>query len=207
MANFRNLQRKALRRTKPIKDFARLWWESGLRGLLALGAGIAVLVTVYPHADSLLRIFGAYLLTDGAIMLILAAVEAGQHKSWEKLALSGTLGVVFGVVNLIGHGPMALRADFIAIRTFITGISGIIIARQLIVSPSEKMLIWLLALAGLGSIIFSFVISIGPLLTEHLIDRLAWYFALYLFTLSSLLFVCSGWLFVLNRRPVPAVPA
>ncbi len=194
-------------RTNSITDFARRWWGLGLRGLLGLGAGIAMLVTPYPYADSLLRVFGAYMLTDGTTMLVLAAVAASHHKSWGKLALSGALGVIFGLTNLIGHGPVEMRADFVAVRTFVTGISGIIIARQLVVAPSEKLLVWLLILAGLGSIVNSFVISVGPLLIPHLLDRFSWFFALYLFTLSFLLLGCSTWLFVLNRKSAPAAPA
>jgi uncharacterized membrane protein HdeD (DUF308 family) len=188
---------------KPINDVARQWWGMGLRALLALGAGIAILVTPYPHAEDLLRVFGGYLLTDGMVMLILAAVAASRHKRWGKLALSGLLGVGFGLTNLIGIGSVTMRADFVAIRTLITGLSGILVARQLIVAPSEKLLVWLLVLAGLGSIIYSFVISVGPLLAEHLLDQLAWYFALYLFTLGFLLLACSVWLFILNRKASP----
>lgn len=192
---------------KPLGDFARRWWGYGLRGLLALGTGIAILVTSFPHAEDLLRVFGGYLLSDGIVMLVLAAVAAKRHKSWGRLAVSGVLGVVFGLTNLIGSGPVTFRADLVAIRTFLTGVSGIIIASQLIVGPSEKPLVWLLILAGLGSIIYSFVISVGPLLADHLLDRLGWYFALYLFTLSFLLLICSAWMFMLNRKPARAAPA
>jgi hypothetical protein len=178
-----------------------------LARLTGAGAGIAILVTPFPHAEDLLRVFGGYLLSDGIVMLVLAAVAAKRHKSWVRPAVSGVLGIVFGLTNLIGSGPVTFRADLVAIRTFLTGVSGIIIASQLIVNPPEKLLVWLLILAGLGSIIYSVVISVGPLLADHLLDRLGWLFALYLFSLALLFLICCAWLFVLNRRPARAAPA
>ncbi|HLV99141.1 MAG TPA: DUF308 domain-containing protein [Ktedonobacterales bacterium] len=194
-------------RKKSVNDLARDWWLMGLRGLAALVACVIFLVTPLPRADNLLRVFGGYLLTDGIILLVLTILEIRHRKSWAKSALSGVLGVIFGITNLIGSGPVMVRAVVIAIRTFVTGVSSTRIASQLHVPPSERLLAWLLALAGIGSVIFSLIISVGPLLLSHLLDRFGWVAVLYTFCLGILFLILSLWLFKLNQQPAQATAA
>jgi uncharacterized membrane protein HdeD (DUF308 family) len=195
-------------RKSTISDFARDWWVMGLRGLAAVAAGIIMLATSFPRIDNVLRVFGGYLLIDGAILLIIAALAARQHKSWtKKEAVNGLLGIVFGVVNLIGGSPVLMRADFIALRTFIAGVSGIVSARQLRVDPPETPLVWLLMLAGVSSAIFSILLAGGLLLEERIRDQFGWLAAAYLFAFGLLFLAISAWLLVLHRRPASALPA
>ncbi len=194
-------------RQKSVNDLAHEWWAMGLRGLASLVACVVFVATPLPHAENLLRVFGGYLLTDGVVVLALTGFEVRRGKSWAKSALNGFLGVVFGITNLIGSGPVALRTDFVAIRTFLMGVSGIITAGRLHVAPSERLLAWLLLSSGIGSVIFSLMISVGPLLMAHLLDQFALVAAAYTFCLSILLLTISFWLLKLNRKTATAAAA
>jgi uncharacterized membrane protein HdeD (DUF308 family) len=191
-----------------LSDLARDWWEMGLRSLAAMVSGVIILVAPFPYADALLRVFGGYLLTDGVITLIMATLRARQRKSWAKSALNGLLGVLFGVANLIGGGlPLEVRADLIAFRTLLVGVSSLITARRLRVAPSDALLQVLLTLAGAGSVVFSLIIAIGPRLKVHFLDEIGWLIALYLFSFSLLLLIISFWLWLLNRKLAAAATA
>jgi uncharacterized membrane protein HdeD (DUF308 family) len=188
-------------RKKSVNDLAREWWAMGLRGLAALGACVVFVATPVPHADNLLRVFGGYLLADGIIMLMLTIAEVRHRKSWAKSSVNGLLGVVFGITNLLGSGSIALRANVVAIRTFLAGISGILTARQMRADLADHLLAWLMVAGGVGSILFSMLISLGPLLIDHLLDRFSWVAVLYTFCLGMLFLLISFWLLRLHRLP------
>ena len=194
-------------RQKSVSDLARDWWVMGLRGLAAMVACVIILVTSFPYAENILRVFGGYLFIDGLIVLILAAFEARRRKGWAKAALNGLLGVIFGITNLIGSGPLRFRADLIAARTFLAGISNIITARQLRIPPSEWLLSWLLVMAGFGSVIFSLMLSVGPLLVGQLPHEFGWVGALYTLGLGILFLTISFWLLKLHRKPASTAAA
>src|SRR5947209_19331286 len=124
---------------KSVADVTGDWWSVALRGVVALLAGVVALlagvvivVSPIPHQSHLLPVFGAYMLTEGIVELVTAARAARAHQPWYKVAAQGILGVLFGLVNLVGAGlPAVVRADFIALRTFVLGVSDIIVARRL----------------------------------------------------------------------------
>jgi uncharacterized membrane protein HdeD (DUF308 family) len=190
---------------KSVSDLTSDWWAVGLRGILALVAGVVIFLTPLPHTERLLRVFGAYLILDGAIALVMAGLAARRHESWARSTLNGVLGVFFGLTNLIGGGlPVVLRADLIALRTFLTGVSGIIVARQLRDDLPEMLPAWLLMLSGVGSVIFSVVIFLGPTLEERLAGQLDWLAAVYLIGFGFLLLAVAIRLRTLSRRAVRA---
>ena len=67
-------------------------------------------------------------------------------------------------------------------------------------------------MAGFGSVIFSLMVLVGPLLVSpllvgHLLDEFGWVAAVYTLVFGSLLLTISIWLFRLNRKPAPAATA
>jgi uncharacterized membrane protein HdeD (DUF308 family) len=195
---------------KSVADVTGDWWSVALRGVVALLAGVVIVVSPIPHQSHLLPVFGAYMVTDGIIELGTAARAVRAHQPWSKAAAQGMLGVLFGLVNLVGSGlPAVVRADFIALRTFVHAVSDIIVARRLRTEGPTRLPAWHLLLGGLGSVIFSVILVVGPALQERLLGRLDWLACLYLVGLGLLLLTLAARLRALHRVPpaTPSVPA
>ena len=121
-------------------------------------------------------------------------------------APQGLLGVLFGLVNLLGVGlPAVVRADFIALRTFVLGMSDISVARRLRTEGPATVPAWHLLLGGIGSAIFSVLLVVGPALQARLLGQLDWLACLYLVGLGLLLLTLAARLRALSRVP-PSTP-
>jgi len=190
---------------KSVDELAGEWWSVALRGVFALVAGIAISVSPIPHNERLLRIFGIYLLVDGVLTLLTAAKALRQHGSWWRSAVDGLLGVFLGYTNIVGGGlPAATRADLIALRTCVLGVLGILAARQLRGTLPEALPERLLVLAGVGSVIFSVIIFVGPAIEARVLGKLNWLATLYLVVFGLLLLVIAARLRRLAQAPATA---
>jgi uncharacterized membrane protein HdeD (DUF308 family) len=196
--------RSAMHKKLP-DELAGEWWSVGLRGVLAVVAGIVLYVSPIPHVDHLLRVFGAYMIADGIIDLFMAVRTVRRRQSWLRMGLSGVLGIVFGFVNVVGGGlPAAVRAGLIGVRTFISGISSVLAARKMRAALPDELPEWLLMLSAVGSIVFSVIILVGPTIRARLLGRLDWLAALYLVGLGVLWLVLAVRLRALSHMPTSA---
>ncbi|MGZ3585245.1 MAG: DUF308 domain-containing protein, partial [Ktedonobacterales bacterium] len=176
-----------------------------LRGLLAVVAGIAIYLSPIPHTDHLLRVFGAYMIVDGLIELFITVQAVRQRQDWLRPGINGVLGVVFGLFNVVGGGlPAVVRADLVAVRTFISGISSFLLARQVRTELPADLPEWLLQLTALASIVFSVIIFVGPAIEARIVGELDWLTALYLIGLGLLLLVIAARLRAVSRIPAGA---
>jgi uncharacterized membrane protein HdeD (DUF308 family) len=139
---------------------AHNWWAIALRGLFAVLFGIAAFVWPALTLAILVILWGAYALVDGLLNLA-AAVRAAQMKmTWWPLVLEGILGIAAGVVAFLWPGITALALLYlIAAWAILTGIVEIIAAVRLRNVISGE---WLMALAGLLSIIFGVILIAAP---------------------------------------------
>lgn len=139
---------------------ARNWGLVALRGLVALLFGIATLYRPALTLAFLVFLFGAYAFIDG-IFSVIAAV-ANRHDQPYRVALlvSGIVGIIIGVVTYITPGVTALALlYFIAAWAIVTGLAQIAAAiRPRKVVAGE----WLLALAGVLSVLFGVVLDARP---------------------------------------------
>jgi uncharacterized membrane protein HdeD (DUF308 family) len=186
---------------KSVNDLTREWWSVALRGMVAVVAGVAVVVSPIPHLDHLLRVFGAYMLVDGIVDLVTAVQAARRHQSWLKPLASGILGILVGMANLIGGGiPVPVRADLIALRTFVVGAFSIV-AWRLRTELPETLPQWLMMLCGIGSVILSVIIVVGPAIEARILGPLDWLACLYLVGFGLLLLTLAARLRTLSRGP------
>lgn len=108
----------------------------------------------------LVLLFGAYALVDG-VFLIVASIGGrdGDDRWWVGL-LQGIAGVVAGILTLVWPDITALvLLYFIAAWALITGVLEIVIAIQYRRALEGE---WLMALAGIASILFGLLLFIFP---------------------------------------------
>jgi uncharacterized membrane protein HdeD (DUF308 family) len=126
------------------------------------GVLIGVLAFLWPGITIavLVGVFAAYAIIDGFTNLFLGMTHMpGQGRSWAQV-LQGVLGIAAGVLTLIWPGVTALVLIlFIGAWAVVTGVFEIAAAIRL-----RKVIHgeWLLALSGILSVLFGFVMFAFP---------------------------------------------
>lgn len=146
--------------TRPLLEtLAQNWWLLLLRGLLGILFGVATFVWPAISLLSLVILFGAYTLVDGAFALI-AAFKGGKRKGTGWLVFVGLTGVAAGILTFVYPGITALvLVVFIGVWALIRGIFEIIGAIRLRREISQE---WLLIFAGVISVLFGLAVLINP---------------------------------------------
>lgn len=174
---------------------ARDWWVFAIRGIAALVFGVLAFIWPETTLTVLVFLFGAYVLVDGASLLVaLARGEAVARRHAWAVGIMGVLGIVAGVVTFAWPGLTALSLLYlvalwaIAMGTFqvvaaivlrrelegefwmaLGGVASIVFGAFLIVSPGAGLLslVWLV---GLWTVVFG-VSSLGLAHRLHGIDK------------------------------------
>jgi len=143
-----------------VKGLSQNWWLFLLQGVLSIVLG--VLLLVWPgHALAVLILFIGLLALFNGIVAVFAAIGAeGVRPPGGWRLTQGIVGIVAGLAILRWPGVTALVALFLvgtwAIVTGIVEIVGAIIGRSEI--PSA----WLVALAGVVSLLFGIAMFAWP---------------------------------------------
>ena len=156
-----SLERAASPLGRPmLHALANRWWLLLLRGLAAILFGVLAFIWPGITLVTLVLLFGAFALIDGATAL--AAAFSGTAKpvpSW-WLILVGVLGIAAGIVIFLWPGMSAiLLVLFIGGWAVAHGIFEIIGAIQLRKEIDNE---WTLILGGIISVIFGIIILIAP---------------------------------------------
>lgn len=137
------------------------WWLMTLKGALAIGFGLVVLILQFPFVKrSLTTSFGILVIASGLLILIGAILHKKTSPRWAwwlgeaivDLALGG-----FFVTKPQWAGAFFLL--FLALWAFITGFIQVITSLRLKTYMDNW---WILILTGLFSILFSILIFINP---------------------------------------------
>lgn len=140
---------------------AENWWSLVIRGLVALIVGIIAFVLPGITLAALVILFGAYALIDGVVSFIGAWKASRAHERWGVLVLEGIAGIVASVVTILWPGITAFAlVVLIAAWALVTGAFEIAASIRLRKYISGE---WLLALSGIASIIFGFLMIAFPL--------------------------------------------
>lgn len=136
------------------------WWMLLIRGLAAIAFGL--LAYFYPGAAlaALVLIYGVYALVDGVFAIVAAINQGEHHRPWGFLLFSGIVSIIAGLVTFFYPGITALvLLTIIAAWGIVRGVLEIAAAVQLRrVVPHD----WLLALAGILSIVFGVLLIAYP---------------------------------------------
>jgi uncharacterized membrane protein HdeD (DUF308 family) len=136
------------------------WWALVLRGLAAIAFGILAFVWPQITLTALVFLWGAYALVDGAFAIAAGVKSHGENKRWWVLLLEGILGVAAGLVAFLVPGITALALlILIAAWAMVTGAFEIAAAIQLRKHIKGE---WLLALAGVASVLFALALLFNP---------------------------------------------
>ena len=142
-----------------LHALARNWWLILLRGVCAVIFG--VLTFVWPGVTllTLVLLYGAYALIDGAIA-IWAAIVGGEPAPRWWLLIVGLLGIAAGLVTLLMPGVTALvLLLFIAFWAILTGVMQIVGAIRLRKEIDNE---WMLAAGGVLSVLFGIILIVQP---------------------------------------------
>jgi uncharacterized membrane protein HdeD (DUF308 family) len=149
-----------------------------VRGAAAVIFGLVTLVWPGLTVTALVLLFGAYALVDGVSALV-AAFTSGSHDGTSKaiVILLGLTGVAAGVITFLWPGITALALLFvIAGWAFVTGVFEIVAAIRL---RRELRGEWLLALAGVLSVLFAVLLVVTPGAGALVITWLIGWYALF----------------------------
>lgn len=145
-----------------------------LRGVMAVI--FALLAFIWPAITlSVLVVFlGAYLFVDGLFTLVYGFQVLKKDSHWWVLVLEGLLGMAAGMVALFMPAITAVfLVTLIAIWAVVTGILEIILAIRLRKEITNE---WMLAIAGVFSVIFGILLIAQPIAGVVVI---AWWLGIY----------------------------
>jgi uncharacterized membrane protein HdeD (DUF308 family) len=140
---------------------SRYWWTVVLRGAIAVVFGVVALIWPDITVRVLVLLFGFYALLDG--LLALAALLVGgnlvsERRGW--LIVEGIAGIAAGVIAFLWPEITALVLLYlIAAWAIATGVLEVAVAIWL---RRELRGEWLLALAGIVSVVFGVFLIVRP---------------------------------------------
>jgi len=139
---------------------ANNWWAVALRGVCGIVFGIIAFLLPGVALAALVFLFGAYALVDGMFALV-SAVRAGrEHGRWGTLAFYGVAGILAGVwAFAVPVLTLFALVGLVAAWALITGALEIAAAFRLRQTIRGE---WLLALAGVCSILFGAALLLAP---------------------------------------------
>jgi uncharacterized membrane protein HdeD (DUF308 family) len=143
-----------------VADLARYWWVLAIRGVAAILFGIAAFVWPGITLTVLVLLFGAYALVDGIFAVVAGISVRKEQERWWLMVLEGVVGIIIGVLTFLYPSITALvLLYFIAAWAIVTGAFEIAAAIRLRREIEGE---WLLALAGIASLIFGVLLVIQP---------------------------------------------
>jgi len=137
----------------------RNWRPSALRGALGIAFGGLMLFWPKPMKDSLIFLFGIFVLLDGIFAVEIGIAWHRYFECWWAVLLEGLAGIVLGFLTFFWPGITALALlFFITAWAVIMGILRILVALQLrrVIVGEWSMFLSGLALAVLGILLCVF---------------------------------------------------
>ncbi len=143
-----------------VTQLGHNWWALVIRGIAAVIFGVLALVWPGITLGVLVLFFGAYVLVDGIFAVIGALMRRAGHDRWWLMFVEGIVGIIAGILTFLWPGITAfVLLFFIAAWAILTGILEIAAAVRLRREVADD---WLLALAGIVSIVFGILMAVFP---------------------------------------------
>jgi uncharacterized membrane protein HdeD (DUF308 family) len=137
------------------------WWAVGLRGILGILFGLICLLTPGIAVQVFVILFSAYMLVDGVFAIASGIKAARSGERWGLLILEGIVDLAAGVVAFLWPLITLVALTWIvAIWAIVSGALMLGAAFTLNIDHGR----WWLALGGIASVIFGFLLVIEPLI-------------------------------------------
>jgi len=143
-----------------IEWISRFWWAVVLRGVLAVVFGVVAIAWPDITLLALVFLFGAYALVNGVFAVVSAAAggRATAGRGW--LIVEGAVSILVGLAAFVWPGVTTLVLLWlIAAWALLVGVLEIAAA---IIWRREIRFEWLLALAGVLSVLFAIALVVWP---------------------------------------------
>lgn len=138
---------------------ARNWRVVALRGAVAILFGLLTLLMPLESLATLVYLFAAYLLVDGGFGIAAAVKAARKHERWGLLVVEGVVDILAAAAALASPGLAILVFVYlVAAWSIVSGGLMAVAAFRLHLDHGR----WLLATAGLVSILFGILLAASP---------------------------------------------
>jgi uncharacterized membrane protein HdeD (DUF308 family) len=139
---------------------AASWWALALRGIAAMGLGVATLLLPGVTLATIVPLFGGYAIVDGFLSIV-AAFRGSRHgRPWWALALDGVVSLAAGVLTLLLPAIATVALVYVvAAWALLTGalrLAGAIRLRREIEGE------WGLVLGGVVALAFGTLLMLAP---------------------------------------------
>ncbi|MFL5284189.1 MAG: HdeD family acid-resistance protein [Rhodopila sp.] len=164
---------------------AEHWWTIALRGVIAVLFGLIALAAPGAALLSLALLFGAYLLVDGIIELVVTWRAARAGVRWGPILWEAVLNIIMGLIALVI--PAAAVFAFVillAVWALITGVLELVAAFRLHASHGRG---WL-AFSGVVSVIWGLLLIAAPVVGAVVV---AWWLGIYAIIFGVALLVAA----------------
>jgi len=144
-----------------LSMLSRYWWLLAIRGVAAIGFGVIAFLLPGDALATLILLFAAYALVDGASMLIsLAMGDATARRHAWSVGIIGVLGVLAGIITFLYPSLTALTlAYLVAYWAIAIGVFQIVAAIRLRKEIQGEL--WM-GLGGVLAILFGAYVIIAP---------------------------------------------
>jgi len=135
------------------------WWIVAVRGMLAVGFGVAAVLAPERTLVFMVSMFGIFALADGMF-----TIGAGLALNWLTLFLEGVIGAGLGVATLLAPAAAGLGFTYLVVAwAMITGVMELTGAYRLRALMNRTVVggEWLLATSGVASLVFGVVMAAG----------------------------------------------
>jgi uncharacterized membrane protein HdeD (DUF308 family) len=141
------------------------WWTITLRGLVAVLVGVATLVWPHIALQTLMVLFGVFVLFDGLVNLSVANRARLYHDRWWVLLVQGVVGAGIGLISFVWPTITAIALIyFVAIWAIAIGLMEIAVGLSLGIRMDGGRL---LVVCGVLSAILGTILIAWPDLALH----------------------------------------